>query len=45
MHSNYRKSFARQGAAALPQGSIRQDRPGVPACASADALESNDLMR
>jgi hypothetical protein len=43
MHSNYRKSFARPGATALPQGSIRQDRTGVPACAA--ALETNDLTR
>jgi len=43
MHPNYQKTFARPGAAALSQGSIRQDRTGVPACA--DALETNDLMR
>jgi len=45
MHPNYRNSFARHGAAALSQGSIRQDLAGVPACASSDALESNVLMR
>jgi hypothetical protein len=39
MHSNYRKSFARSGAAALPQGSILSNRPGVIACAQPDAFE------
>jgi hypothetical protein len=43
MHSNYRKTFAREGAAALSQGSIRQNRTCVPA--RADALETNDSMR
>jgi hypothetical protein len=43
MHSNYRNTFARQGVVALPQGSIRQDRARVPACA--DALEFNVSRR
>ena len=45
MHSNYRKSFVLPGAAALPQGSIPSNRPGVTACARPDARESQDLMR
>jgi hypothetical protein len=36
MHPNYRKPFARFGAAALPQGPILSNRPGVTTCAPRD---------
>jgi hypothetical protein len=45
MHPNYRKSFARFGAAALPQSQIPSNRRGVPACVLADSRESDVLVR